>query len=711
MKHSVILSLLLISAINLPGYVRSATPGGTPLRRADSNNIQFLINDQVAAGMTNSQGATWITADSNPVAALRASVQHWDNVSTAAVTFAPLASTGVGHEPEDRNHVFVFIDTPETRAALGPALAVTRSRFSFNGEFTDTDIVFNPTTSFSTTLSTDTFDIEAVATHEVGHSLGANHTGVIAASMFPRTAPEVNFQAKLSDDDAAFLTAAYPAPGALDARGQIRGTVSLTSGGAATGVLVTATDPDAGVTIGTLSNLDDGTYTLGPLPPGSYLLSIEAVSGVVNPLDFDSSGATTPKFKTDILTLFAGGNANPQPFQVLAGSDLTADLTVEQGDATLRIDFLGVGPAEVPGNFSGLGAGAVALAAGEPIDLVFVGLGIDGSLTADNIRLLAPGLSIRPGSVLVDPFVIINGLPMVRATLDVAARQGRDIGSLVIVKDSAAAVYTGALAIEGAGAPPPADPQIGSGGVVLSTGTPLVSQISPNSIITIFGQDFAPQGTLVLNPELANGRVSTRLADTCVEINGRRSPMFVVLPTQINMQVSSEVNPGNASVVVIRGCGTGSEQRSAPEPVGVASVSPAFFNFVNNPNGRNPIAALHGGAPDLAGPAGLFPGVTPAQPGEFVSLFATGLGPTSPQFEAGEIPGQVASVTGSVSVSIDGAVAPPADLFYAGVAPCCAGLYQVVVKIPDNASNGNLPVVLSVAGVATPTGPFIAVSR
>ena len=217
---------------------------------------------------------------------------------------------------------------------------------------------------------------------------------------------------------------------------------------------------------------------------------------------------------------------------------------------------------------------------------------------------------------------------------------------------------------------------------------------------------------MVRNPELENDRVSTRLADTCVEINGNRSPMFAVFPTQINLQVSSDVNPGNASVVVIRGCGTGSEQRSAPEAVSVASVSPAFFNFVNNPNGRNPIAALHGGGPDRAGPADLFPGVTtPAQPGEFVSLFATGLGPTRPQFEAGEIPGQVASVTGNVSVSIDGAVAPPGDLFYAGVAPCCAGLYQVVVKIPDNASNGNLPVVLSVDGVATPAGPFIAVSR
>ena len=467
MKHSLFFSVLLLSAVNLSGYVRSTTSGGTPLRRTDSNNIQFLINDQVAAGMTNSQGATWITADSDPIAALRASVQHWDDVSTSSVNFAPLASTVIDHEPGDSNHVFVFIDTPEIRAAVGGALAVTRSRFSpLTGELVDTDIVFNPDTSFSTTLATDTFDIEGVATHEAGHALGANHTVVAAASMFPSTPPEVNLQAKVSDDDAAFLTAAYPAPGALDARGQIRGTVSLSAGGAATGVLVTATDPDAGVTIGTLSDLDDGTYTLGPLPPGGYLLSVEAASGLVNPLDFDASGATAAKFKTDVLTMFSGGNASPQPVQVLAGSDLTADLTVEQGDAALAIDFLGVAPAESEGIPSPLGRGAVALTAGEALDLVFVGPGIDDSLGDDNIRLLAPGLTIRPGSVFLDRFLRLqDGSPILRVTVDVDARPNRDVGSIAIVKDSMVALYTGALAIEGAASGGPAN-RLGRGGAL-----------------------------------------------------------------------------------------------------------------------------------------------------------------------------------------------------------------------------------------------------
>ena len=89
---------------------------------------------------------------------------------------------------------------------------------------------------------------------------------------------------------------------------------------------MTATDAAAGVTIGTLTDLDDGTYTVGPLPPGSYVLSVEAAAGLVDPFDFSAPNAG--KFKTDVLTHFSGGNANPAPLQILAGSDLTADLTV-----------------------------------------------------------------------------------------------------------------------------------------------------------------------------------------------------------------------------------------------------------------------------------------------------------------------------------------------------------------------------------------------
>ena len=49
------------------------------------------------------------------------------------------------------------------------------------------------------------------------------------------------------------------------------------------------------------------------------------------------------------------------------------------------------------------------------------------------------------------------------------------------------------------------------------------------------------------------------------------------------------------------------------------------------------------------------------------------------------------------------------DVFYAGIAPCCAGLYQIVVRVPDGLPDGNHEVRAMVDGVSTPSGPFITV--
>ena len=112
----------------------------------------------------------------------------------------------------------------------------------------------------------------------------------------------------------------------------------------------------------------------------------------------------------------------------------------------------------------------------------------------------------------------------------------------------------------------------------------------------------------------------------------------------------------------------------------------------------------------------MIPGARPAEPGEFISLFATGLGPTKPPVQAGEIPasklsdtfGQ-AELTNPIAITIGELPVPAGDVFYAGTAPCCAGLYQIVVKVPPSAPDGNLEVIATVAGVSMLPGPFVTV--
>jgi uncharacterized protein (TIGR03437 family) len=152
----------------------------------------------------------------------------------------------------------------------------------------------------------------------------------------------------------------------------------------------------------------------------------------------------------------------------------------------------------------------------------------------------------------------------------------------------------------------------------------------------------------------------------------------------------------------------------------VTEVSPGFFHFVNNLDGVNPIATLHGGGPGLVGEPGLLPGAdfTEAEPDEVVSFFTTGFGPYETLIEAGQIPGVVLPDTNGttrtvhdVTLEIDGVVVPPEDLFYVGSAPCCAGLVQMVAKIHADARDGRLPVKATVNGVSTPDGSYVSVRK
>ena len=281
----------------------------------------------------------------------------------------------------------------------------------------------------------------------------------------------------------------------------------------------------------------------------------------------------------------------------------------------------------------------------------------------------------------------------------------------------ASVTCTGPPLSERGSGPPPA---ITSGGIVVANLLPTISSISPNAIISIFGTDLADEGIFDDRPELdSEGRVAINQSGICVEINRERSPMFVVSTNQLNLQAPTLQARGPVTVEVIAACDTANEKRSPSQMVTVEDVTPAFFTIsFTNADGANPIAALHGGGPEVVADPAVFPGTRPAQPGEFISLFATGFGPTDPPIQAGEIPATAlaasngqARVTGAFSITIAGIPLPEGDVFYAGTAPCCAGLYQLVVKVPEAAADGNQSVVATVDGVSTPTGPFVTVAR
>jgi uncharacterized protein (TIGR03437 family) len=227
---------------------------------------------------------------------------------------------------------------------------------------------------------------------------------------------------------------------------------------------------------------------------------------------------------------------------------------------------------------------------------------------------------------------------------------------------------------------------------------------SANSLLTLFGTGFAGAGKSreVRGFDLGAQQLFPReLACVAVEFGGTRVPVIYVDPNQINVQAPTLTRTsGPVPVAVILNPGRSNEVRSEVLNNGaLQDLSPALFTL----DGR--IAAAQVGNT-------LVTAAQPARPGDAVSLFGTGFGYTQPVWQAGEVPVGLAPLSNPVAVSIGGVTLAASEVNYAGLAAgSISGLYQINARIPANAQDGNLPVVVTVGGVASQSGVTIPVRR
>jgi uncharacterized protein (TIGR03437 family) len=126
---------------------------------------------------------------------------------------------------------------------------------------------------------------------------------------------------------------------------------------------------------------------------------------------------------------------------------------------------------------------------------------------------------------------------------------------------------------------------------------------------------------------------------------------------------------------------------TTPATIAVAPVSPGIFTAAADGKGAGAITHVNGSAVTPQ---------NPAQRGELVILYATGLGQVAPAVPTGALPAGVSSTVSPVTLTIGGIGVVPD---FAGLAGCCVGLNQVNVRVPGGVSPGNaVPVVLSIGG-------------
>jgi uncharacterized protein (TIGR03437 family) len=217
--------------------------------------------------------------------------------------------------------------------------------------------------------------------------------------------------------------------------------------------------------------------------------------------------------------------------------------------------------------------------------------------------------------------------------------------------------------------------------------------LAPGTIASLYGANFASQ-TFVAD---AAPPLPLTLGGVTITLDTIPMPLFFVSPTQINFQVPffGIFRSSALTLKVTQGA------LSSSFLVGVNSYAPALFTA--NAQGSGQASALIAGTSIMAAPAGMFTGSRPAEAGEFVSFYCTGLGSvTSTQPLGYPALGSPLSMTlATPTVTIGGT---PATVVFSGLAPGFVGLYQVNAQVPAGVSGGSaVPVVLTIGGTTSNT--------
>lgn len=219
--------------------------------------------------------------------------------------------------------------------------------------------------------------------------------------------------------------------------------------------------------------------------------------------------------------------------------------------------------------------------------------------------------------------------------------------------------------------------------------------VAGNTFISIFGQDLAWSTRRVAATDVRANQLPTSLGGVQVLIGPTVAHLVFVSPTQINALVSSALTDGDYPLRVLRDSWAG-----PAATVSVRAASPGLF-------------AVQPGIPVVTRPDGsLVDAANPVRPGSIITLWATGLGSTTPAALPGELPRAAAMLTRLMEfeVWINGARIASEHILYAGAAPGFAGLYQINLLLPENTPA--LPEIrIGYPGTLSPSGQRLFVVR
>lgn len=218
---------------------------------------------------------------------------------------------------------------------------------------------------------------------------------------------------------------------------------------------------------------------------------------------------------------------------------------------------------------------------------------------------------------------------------------------------------------------------------------------APNTFVTIYGTNLAFVTVAISADDIRGGMLPTSLIGTGVTvlINNLGAAIYYVSPGQINVLIPANLGAGPATLQL--------EVDGLAGPavaIMLGATAPAMFQI-----DAVTVLATHA---DYS----LVTAAAPAQPGEEIVLYATGLGPTIPPAIPNQLPETAAPLAAGVNflVMVNGSPVDPRDILYAGAAPGFAGLFQINLILPAD-TPANPEIQIGTSAQLSPPARFLPV--
>ena len=360
-RAGVLVCFCLALASPAMAFIRStlSATDATPLRWDLNEALQTLPN--VAGGeiifVMDTAGSDDLPGTEENAAVVRA-FQHWEGVGTSRVAFSQGTPQAIQAANNDGINAVYWAEgarTPigGTNTNVDGFVSLTKvfsvASGANKGLILEADIILNGR-QFTWTVTPETlpnaYDVEAHVTHEVGHLMGLDHSGVLSAVMSPRfTSGEARARVP-EKDDIVGASEIYPDGIHGVTTGGITGLVGRPA--AVFGALVTTMD-GSGRVIEQSITAANGAYSAPGIEETSCSLYVE-------PVDKTPASTTNLFDETDLGGIY-GATVDPNFF-----ASLETAVAVEPPATTSGVSFI-VGSQPPVINISKIGGRASTVAA------------------------------------------------------------------------------------------------------------------------------------------------------------------------------------------------------------------------------------------------------------------------------------------------------------------------------------------------------------